>query len=236
MGLVLYVLAMPITICRTPEVLIDKKNKNFELPYPFLYNDVSNTKSEAVFGGNSMRSMKVGKTSAMTGALERTAEIFAENNSFIRSAIRFHVSDEAERDDLFQELFLSLIASPVPADVKNIKGFLFRVIAFRAKDAFRRKSTYQKKLCGYAENCKLPSEIKPESNAVKAEELEKVLNMVRTRLPKHEAAAISLAFRDDSSNIKAAKSMGLKTETINRYVCTGIKKLSSILKKERVSS
>lgn len=216
--------------------MIDKKNKNFELPYPFLYNDVPNIKSEAVFGGNSMQSVKVSKISALTGTLERTAKIFAENNSFIRSAIRFHVSDEVERDDLFRELFLSLITRPIPSEVKNIKGFLFRAIAFRAKDAYRRKSTYQKKLCGYAENCKLPSEIRPESNAVKAEELEKVLNMVRTRLPKHEAAAISLTFSNNSSNIKAANSMGLKTETINRYVCTGIKKLSSILKKERVSS
>jgi RNA polymerase sigma-70 factor (ECF subfamily) len=168
--------------------------------------------------------------------LERAEKVFAEHHSFIRTAIRFHVNNEAECDDLFQEFFLSLIINPIPTDVKNIRGFLYRAVTFRAKDAFRRKSSYQKKLSRYARNCTNPDVNCPESSMINAEALEKISRLIQERLPRHEATAISLKFNNENNGTETAKSMGVKTATVNRYVCTGIKKIRTFLKKEKVSS
>ena len=172
-------------------------------------------------------------TIPLANNLDHAERIFIEHGNFIRTAIRFHVKNEAECDDLFQEFFMSLIVNPIPEDVKNIRGFLYRAVTSRAKDAFKRVTRYRAKLCGYAEKWQHPIEDSPETTVIEREEVEKVFELIHKCLPKKEALAISLKYGKDGDNREVADTMGVKTATINRYVCVGIKKIREILAIEK---
>lgn len=164
--------------------------------------------------------------------LDRTEKIFAEHGSFIRTAIRFHIKDEAVCDDLFQDFFLSLIINPVPKGVKNMRGFLYRAVTYRSKDAFRRVTCYRAKLRGYAEKWQHRIEDSPEVMAIEKEEIEKIFELIHKHLPKKEAMAMSLKYSKDGDTEDVAESMGVKSATVSRYVCAGAKKIRNILKRE----
>ena len=165
--------------------------------------------------------------------LDRTEGIFTEHGAFIRSAIRFHINSEAECDDLFQDLFVSLVANPIPEDVVNIRGFLYRVVTARAKDAFRRVTRYRANLCDYAEQCQSPAEKNPVNTVIEMEEAERIFELIRKRLPRNEARALSFRYGHDNDNKRVAENMGVKSATVSRYICEGMKKIRRILNVER---
>ena len=84
-------------------------------------------------------------------SVKRAGQVFEKYSVSIRSVIRFHVKSEAEAEDLFQDLFLHLVAKPIPQDVQNVGGYLYRAITQAAKDAFRRIDRYQTRILRYAE-------------------------------------------------------------------------------------
>ena len=79
-----------------------------------------------------------------TDNVNAAAKLFTKHGSYIRTVIRYHVKDENQEDDLFQEFFLSLIVNPLPAGVRNIKPFLYRTITNRIIDATRQVENYKK--------------------------------------------------------------------------------------------
>lgn len=172
-------------------------------------------------------------TILLANNLDHAENIFIEHGNFIRTAIRFHVQNEAECDDLFQEFFMSLIVNPIPEDVKNIRGFLYRAVTNRVKDTFKRVTRYRAKLCGYAEKWQHPIVDSPETIAIEREEVEKVFELIHKHLPKKEALAVSLRYGKDGDNRKVSETMGVKAATVNRYVCLGIKKIREILNIEK---
>lgn len=183
--------------------------------------------------GPQMSLAELKKTIFSANNLDHAEKIFIEHGHFIRTAIRFHVKNEAECDDLFQEFFMSLMVNPIPEDVKNIRGFLYRAVTSRAKDAFKRVTRYRVKLCEYAEKWQHPIEDSPETMAIEKEEIEKVFQLIHKHLPKKEAMAVSLRYGKNGDNREVAETMGVKAATINRYVCIGIKKIREILAIEK---
>ena len=171
------------------------------------------------------------KTS-LTGNIGRIEQIFAEHGDFIRAAIRFHVKNEAACDDLFQEFFMSLIVNPIPKDVKNIRGFLYRAIAYRAKDTFRKVTRYRTKLRGYAEKCQHPVVDNHELTAIENEDIKKIFAVMHEHLPKKETMAMLLKYTKDSNNKEIAKNMGVNSATVSSYICAGTKKIRRVLKSE----
>ena len=51
----------------------------------------------------------------------RTMKVFEEHGDFIRSVICFNVKNETLSEDLFQDLFLSLILKPIPEEVQLLQ-------------------------------------------------------------------------------------------------------------------
>ena len=54
--------------------------------------------------------------------LQMAAEILNEYGNEIREMIRFHIKNEPVVDDIFQELFLSIVRSPIPQRNKDVRG------------------------------------------------------------------------------------------------------------------
>ena len=59
--------------------------------------------------------------------IELASQIFSEYGAFIPSITYTKVQEKQKADDLSQDFFLSLVHKPIPPDVRNIKGFIYRV-------------------------------------------------------------------------------------------------------------
>jgi DNA-directed RNA polymerase specialized sigma24 family protein len=88
----------------------------------------------------------------MQNPRKRAKKIIKKHGDFIRSVIRFHIRNEEEAEDVFKDLYKFLVAKPIPEEVQNVKGFLYKLISDIAKETYRRIGRYQERLRRYAEN------------------------------------------------------------------------------------
>ncbi|MHC4258964.1 MAG: RNA polymerase sigma factor [Planctomycetota bacterium] len=180
-----------------------------------------------------MSSTHVHERSHTVSSVERTAEVFDKYGGFIRAVIRFHVKDETEAEDLFQDLFLLLASKPIPPEVQNVKCYLYKVISDTSKDAFRRIERYQTRVRRYAERNARTIETRPDGALVEAEEKKKMFELIEKRLPPPQALAVTLRFRDDYDTDQVAERMRIKPRTVSRYVSVGLDKLRCSLGEEQ---
>jgi RNA polymerase sigma factor (sigma-70 family) len=79
-------------------------------------------------------------TAAMTGQDRRISEIFAEERSRLRNFIRKRAPNEADVEDLLQEVFCELVeANRLLMPIEYVTGWLYRVARNRITDLFRKK-------------------------------------------------------------------------------------------------
>jgi RNA polymerase sigma factor (sigma-70 family) len=167
--------------------------------------------------------------------VERAAEVFDEHGDFIRSVIHFHVRNKTEAEDLFQDLFLSIVARPIPEEVRNVKGFLYKLITDTIKDAYRRIIRYQTRIHRYAEYHLRIIESHPAAGPINVEEYKKMLDLIEEHLPTKEALAIKLRYKDNCKMEDVAEKMGVTTRSVSRYVSIGLKKIGHVLEKKQGS-
>ena len=170
------------------------------------------------------------------GNVERATELFDEYGDFIRAIIRFHVGNEVEAEDLFQDLFLSIVARPIPEEVRNIKAFLYKLISDSIKDNFRRINRYKTRIRRYAECYLHIVDNHPAAGLIDVEETIKMFDLIERHLPTKEAMAVTLRFRDNCDTGEVAEKMGVKTRSVSRYVSIGLKKISHVLDKKQGSN
>lgn len=163
--------------------------------------------------------------------VERAAVIFDKYGDFIRSVIRFHIRNEPEADDVFQDLFLSLAAKPIPLEVQNVKGFLYKLLCDTVKDAYRRIERYQSRINRYAKRNLRVAENRPETELISVEETKKMFDLIERQLPTQEALAVTLRYREDYNTGEAAEMMGVKHRSVSRYVSVGLKKIGNAIAK-----
>jgi RNA polymerase sigma factor (sigma-70 family) len=77
---------------------------------------------------------------AMTEQDRQVSEIVAEERSRLRNFIRKRVPNEADVEDLLQEVFYELVeANRLLMPIEHVTGWLFRVARNRITDLFRKK-------------------------------------------------------------------------------------------------
>ena len=163
--------------------------------------------------------------------IDQAKRLFSVYSGFIRSSIRYFVREESERDDIYQELFIFFVRKPLPKDVNNIKGFLYRVIADRIRDLRRKKSRYQNCLVRYAETVSEVTEEETLTDLFQQEQAEEIYRILQIYLTENEARAITLRYKHEYDIHKTAETMGVQPKTISRYVCIGLKKIREVFKK-----
>lgn len=160
--------------------------------------------------------------------VDRATEIFDEYGEFIRSVIDFNVRDKTLSDDIFQDFFLFLVSKPIPQEVQNVKGFLYKLISDTNKDALRRIDRYQRRLCRYAEHRRHIVENRPENRLIEIEETKKMFDLIERCLPRNEALAVTLRYRDNCDTAEVAEKMRVKLRSVSRYVSVGLKKIRQV--------
>ncbi|MHC4474004.1 MAG: RNA polymerase sigma factor [Planctomycetota bacterium] len=161
--------------------------------------------------------------------VDHATTVFTEHGEFIRSIIRYYVKNEAEAEDLFQDLFLFLISKPIPGNVENVQGFLYKIIYDMIKDVFRRIERYQARMYKYARDRGNMVEPRPENTLAQVEEAKRMFNLIEKRLPPKEAQAVTLRYRDRRNVAEVADRMGVKPRSVSRYVSVGLRKFRGVM-------
>jgi RNA polymerase sigma factor (sigma-70 family) len=161
--------------------------------------------------------------------VDRATEVFEENADYIRAIIRFYIKHEAEAEDLFQDLFLFLIARPIPPDVRNVRGFLFKVINGMVKDVFRGMERRRSRIHRYAQHNGHIADNRPESVLIEAEEAARMFELIERRLPPKEALAVTLRYRNNCDTEEVAERMGVERRSVSRYVSVGLRRIRHVL-------
>jgi RNA polymerase sigma factor (sigma-70 family) len=172
----------------------------------------------------------------LANKIDKTIKIFEEHEAFIRSIIRYQVKDDNQVDDLFQDFFLSLVSKPILENVKDIKGYLYRAITNDLIDAARRTISYKAAVQRFAENLNFSVNNHSPGNAlIEGEEIERMLELIEGFLPRSQAKAISLRYKNGYNTDEIAEEMNINSRSVSRYISVGLKTIRRLwaVNKER---
>ncbi|UCH69688.1 MAG: sigma-70 family RNA polymerase sigma factor [Candidatus Bathyarchaeota archaeon] len=175
--------------------------------------------------------MALPDTSKCQCDVDHAAEIFAEYGGFIRAIIHSQVKSETQADDMFQDFFLSLVCKPVPQNVKNIKGYLYRAITNDIIDSVRRVERYRNHMHKYSKHLDHPiNKRTPEDAFICVEETNKMFELIKGRIRNNEFQAITLQYKSHYSIKNVAKIMGVKCKSVREYTSRGLGRIRQSLK------
>lgn len=161
--------------------------------------------------------------------------IFQEHGPHIRQFIRRYVRDENDVDDIYQNIFLSLVRMP-PSNATYLLAYMSRVTRNHAIDAARRAASYGGCVERYAqlrhENAIASN---PEAELIHAEHLGLLVDMIETSLPPHLAAVIVERYAYGRDMTEAATRLGIKERTVSRYCCVGLKRIRELINEGKVT-
>jgi RNA polymerase sigma factor (sigma-70 family) len=170
--------------------------------------------------------------------VRRATQIFHEYGGDIRKIIRFKVKDESLAEDLYQDLYLSLVSAKLPPKIKNMKRFLYRAITNDVISVARRTRRRNELMKLYSQDYRATelAEGGPDERMMRDERKDVVFQQLEEHLCPSEYQAVLWRFQRDGNNQEAAKDLGVKKESFIRYLCTGLKKLRKLDWNEEVVS
>jgi RNA polymerase sigma factor (sigma-70 family) len=164
------------------------------------------------------------------GDVQRATAIFFEHCDFIRAVIRHKIKDESLAEDLFHNLFLSLVSRPAPAEVRDIKGYIYKAIINDITDHIRHIGKYQAMTHRCANYNKLTVNNRlPEDALIEKEQTDRMIELIRKRVTRNEFKAIASRHLDGLSIKEAADRMSIDNRSVSRYISTGLRKVKQFL-------
>ena len=171
------------------------------------------------------------KTKSYNNPVDNAVQIITEYGDFIRLMIHLQVNDKNSEEDIFQNFFLSLVAHPIPANIDNIRGYIYIAILHDVTDCKRkqhRNITFMKKYLKKMKN--RINKITPLDALLIDEEKNRMYELIKEKSLEVEYNAISLRYRDGYSIQKVAEEMGVKNSSARRYISKGLKRVRGYLK------
>ncbi len=158
--------------------------------------------------------------------LDLVAQLFHEHGPAIRAMIRRHAGNKEEEEDIYQNLYLSLVCNPAPCPLTNTLAYLNTVIRNDVIDAARRRRSYQEMISRYATGHVYEEpDNNPEDEVIRVEQMQRINELIQSSLPPHEAKAVAERYGYGHNTADAAKHMHVKDRTVSRYLCIGLKRI-----------
>ena len=178
--------------------------------------------------------MALSQTSDCQNNVGTATEIVSEYSDFIYMVIYSQVKNKSHVDDIFQDFFLSLVSKPPPQDVKNIKSYLYRAISNDIIDTQRQVEDYKEKIKKYRERSNFSiNNSGPENALIKEEQKNKMFDLIKRRLTSSQSQAIALRYGTNHTIKEVAEKMGVKSTSVSRYICTGLRKMRQFFRAKR---
>ena len=166
--------------------------------------------------------------------VELATQIFAEYGPAIRTMIRQHVTRSDEEDEVYQNLYLSLVCNPPPQPLNNVSAYLNTVIRNDIIDAVRQRKSRQEMVSRYAmSRARDDVEDAPDDRVTQAEEVQRIAGLVGKLLPAHEAQAVIERYVYGHSTMEVASRMQVKERTVARYTCIGLRRIRQAVSRNR---
>ncbi|MFC1677717.1 RNA polymerase sigma factor [Planctomycetota bacterium] len=160
------------------------------------------------------------------------ANIFTEYGDYLNAVIRSKVKEDAQANDLYQDFFLSLVSKPLPADVQNIKSYLYKAVTRDIYDESRKKSRDAALMKRYGDI--LTHSSKRREKAVSNEEpLYQILELIERELPSSQQKAINLRYKNGYDIKEIAEKMNVNSKSVRTYIYTGLKKVRLFLRADQ---
>lgn len=158
--------------------------------------------------------------------------VISQHDTYVRAVIRYFARNACEEEELYQDLFLSLMCDSRLPYVANVKSYLYQAIARDAIDAARWAAAERSRKKKFTKNSGFPVYSHPPDFAlIMAEEVDGVLKCANGQLKRREATAVALMYRDDCSVPEIARRMGVKERTVHRYLSAALQTLRRLLKR-----
>jgi RNA polymerase sigma factor (sigma-70 family) len=170
------------------------------------------------------------QTNFSENPVEYAAYIIEKYESFIRTVIHSQNTTQIPEEDLFQDFYLALISKPVPENVRDLKGYIYKAIIHHLADSCIRLHNYEKKIKKFRKfyDFKAP-QIDPKSALLMKEETDNMFEYIKEVLPGQKYVAIELRYKDGYSLKEIADKMGIKYSSVKKYLSKGIKKVRQCL-------
>jgi len=167
--------------------------------------------------------------------VDLATQIFAEHEPVIRAMIRQYATDPEEEDEIYQNLYLSLVCHPPPQPLLHVPAYLNTVIRNDIIDMIRRRKGEVEIVSQYA-TAQVRDELEesPEERLVQAEDIEYVTGLMSKLLPAREAVAVMGRYVYGHDLTDLASHMQVKERTVSRYACLGIKRIREAVLKGRL--
>jgi RNA polymerase sigma factor (sigma-70 family) len=168
----------------------------------------------------------------MQRRVQLAKELFIEQGEYIRSVVRYAASGNEYTDDLVHELFLFFAAKPIPDDILNIRGYLYKVIFDKVRDWQRSRTRHQIRLRQYQEE-KLKELTTLCREGQEDENAQQIMGLIERHLSRAEIRAIVLRYRNQYEIEEVAMEMNIKPRSVSRYISVGLKKIRQLLNIQR---
>ncbi len=162
-------------------------------------------------------------------------KIYEQYDGFIQSVIRFSAKNPADRDDIYQEVYVALYAKTDWGEIQDFKSYLYRLVVNKSREFLRSKITRETRHKQYLQsvNDDMIQDTDASAEELVLEQVEDMVDLIRSCLSEKESQAILLRFRDHCGIEEAARQMNVQKTTLIRYVSVGLKKLREIIKSTR---
>ena len=161
--------------------------------------------------------------------VKRAGEIFDRYGSEVRAMIDFSVKDETRGDDIFQDLFVSVVTNPIPPNVEDVRAYLYKAIANDIVDRFRRIRIGREAVQIHTEHHKHRTVQKdPHHVVARAEETTKMLRLVENSLAPRETRAFVQRYGFGFSTSDTAGQLNINKRSVSRYLAEAMKKMRSL--------
>jgi RNA polymerase sigma factor (sigma-70 family) len=161
--------------------------------------------------------------------VELAHEIVGKYDSVIRAFIRCYVYDEHDGDDIYQNVFLSLVRTP-PTNLTFLVAYLRRVVRNHATDMTRRTASYTRAVAKYAEQlADEPISLDPETRLMETEQLRRTTEFLEANLPCHMANVLMERCGRGNNTRETAQNLGVKARTVSRYYCVALRHMREIV-------
>ena len=158
----------------------------------------------------------------------KAAEVFARHGDFLLRVFRKKLREQ-DAYDLWQDLFLTLTARPIPAGTQNIRGYLYRAAVHDIID-FKRDCRRCEKVFNKSLEKNLPSNAagNPVQQLIGIETVTEAFRKIEENLPPAIGQAVLHKYRKQLSHREIAEKMNIKKKTVDRYLSVGTKMMEQI--------
>ena len=158
--------------------------------------------------------------------VEQAGEFFLQHGERIRAIVGYVAQDEDRADDLYQEFYLSLVKRPLPSDIKDMDNYLFTVLLNSARGQRRRDRQYRECVQKYAQDRGEPvAQCDIADVVARTDEVNRIFRVAKKVLGRREFEAVQLRYYEGQDNQDVGRQLGLKANTIARYLWSGIEKI-----------